>query len=191
MSVLEMPYTLWSMLEDCYTTRVCLQKSPPYGLLFLGWAQTLPENILVRVLWGGVVPLGGEPTVNTTGAGLLAPPARAPGCRVPPKPAEGAEEQGRLRDGLRPDCPQVPPHTSHIPISIGFSCRLSVLPESEACVPNAALSSRSVRRLVLKDLRCWGWEGSNVEDGQWASQLEPISAHNQARLVTQDGASVL
>lgn len=27
-----------------------------------------------------------------------------------------------------------------------------MLPESEACVPNAALSSRSVRRLVLKDL---------------------------------------
>lgn len=64
--------------------------------------------------------------MNTTGAGLLEPPARAPRCRFPPKPAEGA-------------------------ISMGFSCRLSVLPESEACVPNAALRSRSVRRLVLKD----------------------------------------
>lgn len=116
----------------------------------------------MRVPWGGVVPLGGEPTVNTTGAGLLAPPARAPGCRVPPKPAEGAEEQGRLRDGLGLDPPQALWQSSHLPISIGFSCRLSVLPESEACVPNAALSSRSVRRLVLKDLRWQQWGGSNV-----------------------------
>lgn len=123
-------YFMVYALGLCYTTRVCLQKSPPYVLLFLG--QTLPENILVRVLWGGVVPLGGEPTVNTTGAGLLAPPVRAPGCRVPPKPAEGAEEQERLRDGLGADYPQETPQIPHIPISIGFSCRLSVLPESEA-----------------------------------------------------------
>lgn len=65
--------------------------------------------------------------MNTTGEGLLAPAARAPGCRFPPKPAEGA-------------------------ISMGFSCRLSVLPESGACVPNAALRSRSVSRPVLRDL---------------------------------------
>lgn len=42
---------------------------------------------------------------------------------------------------------------AHPPISIGFSCRLSVLPESGTWVPNAALRSRSVRRPVLRDLR--------------------------------------
>lgn len=126
----EMPYTLWSMVS-CVTQQETALKNPRPVCCF-SLAQILPENILVRVLWGGVAPLGGEPTVNTTGAGLLAPPPRAPGCRVPPKPAEGAEEQDRLRDGLGPDCPQVTQKTPHIPISIGFSCRLSVLPESEA-----------------------------------------------------------
>lgn len=38
------------------------------------------------------------------------------------------------------------------PISMGFSCRLSELPESGACAPNAAFRSRSVRRPVLRDL---------------------------------------
>lgn len=93
----------------------------------LGGTGQSPENILVLRPWGGVVPLGGDPTVNTTGDGLLALPAQAPGCRFPPRPAEGV-------------------------ISMGFSCRLSVLPESGACVPNAALRSRSVRRPVLRDL---------------------------------------
>ena len=62
--------------------------------------QSSPENILVRGPWGGVVPLGGEPTVNTTGDGLLAPPARAPGCRFPPRPAEGAARAGGGAQGL-------------------------------------------------------------------------------------------
>lgn len=44
----------------------------------------LPENILVLVVCGGVVPLGGDPTVKITGDGLAEPPARAPECRVPP-----------------------------------------------------------------------------------------------------------
>ena len=87
----EMPYTLWSMVS-CVTQQETALKNPRPVCCF-SLAQILPENILVRVLWGGVAPLGGEPTVNTTGAGLLAPPPRAPGCRVPPKPAEGAEEQ--------------------------------------------------------------------------------------------------
>lgn len=115
----------------------------------------------MRGPWGGVVPLGGEPTVNTTGEGLLAPPARAPGCRFPPKPAEGA---GGVRRGaqvpptMAPPLPkELPPAPSGAPISMGFSCRLSVLPESGACVPNAALRSRSVRRPVLRDLQGEGW----------------------------------
>jgi len=44
----------------------------------------LPENILVLVVCGGVVPLGGDPTVKITGDGLAEPPARAPECSVPP-----------------------------------------------------------------------------------------------------------
>jgi hypothetical protein len=99
--------------------------------------------------------------VNTTGDGLLDPPERAPGCKFPPKPAEGAGGQGSLRawsgtfhlPHILSAAPRLPPQKAlHLPISMGFSCRLSVLPESEACVPNAALRSRSVRRLVLKDL---------------------------------------
>lgn len=59
--------------------------------------------------------------------------------------------RGHLPSPLHPT--QIP-ESSCPPVSIGLSCRLSVLPQSEACVPKAALSSRSVRRLVLKDL----WE---------------------------------
>lgn len=118
--------------------------------------KALPENILVRGPGGGVVPLGGDPTVKTTGEGLV--PARAPGCRLPPKPAEGAGGK-RWGSGPAPPSPappQYPPWPSlPRPISMGFSCRLSVLPESGACAcaPNAAFRSRSVRRPVLRDLR--------------------------------------
>lgn len=119
--------------------------------------QSSPENILARGPWGGVVPLGGEPTVNTTGDGLLAPPARAPGSRFPPRPAEGAARAGGGAQGLVIPCQACPPPPqgapTRPPISIGFSCRLSVLPESGAWVPNAALRSRSVRRPVLRDLQ--------------------------------------
>lgn len=67
------------------------QWSPPADLREWLWpTPASPENIRARGPGGGVVPLGGEPTVNTTGAGLLEPPARAPRCRFPPKPAEGA-----------------------------------------------------------------------------------------------------
>lgn len=62
--------------------------------------RSSPENTLARGPWGGVVPLGGEPTVNTTGDGLLAPPARAPGCRFPPRPAEGAARTGGKAQNL-------------------------------------------------------------------------------------------
>lgn len=92
--------------------------------------------------------------MNTTGEGLLAPPARAPGCRFPPKPAEGAVRGRGGAQGFpfpHPAHPEV--HPAHLPISMGFSCRLSELPESGACVPKAALRSRSVRRPVLRDLQ--------------------------------------
>lgn len=52
-----------------------------------------------------------------------------------------------------PEHPSAPAGTPCTPISMGFSCRLSVLPESGACVPNAALRSRSVSRPVLRDLK--------------------------------------
>lgn len=53
----------------------------------------LPENSLVLVVCGGVIPLGGDPTVKTTGEGLAEPPSLAPVCRFPPWAAEGATEQ--------------------------------------------------------------------------------------------------
>lgn len=132
----------------------------------------------MRGPWGGVVPLGGEPTVKTTGEGLLAPPARAPGCRFPPKPAEGAGRQGGLSAWGSPALP-CPPTTPGPPISMGFSCRLSVLPESEAWVPNAALSSRSVRRLVLKDLQGTAVGSGTHSQGPAAgpAQLAPMAWH--------------
>lgn len=45
------------------------------------------------------------------------------------------------------------PPGCRFPTSMGFSCRLSMLLESGACVPKAALRSRSVRRPVLRDLQ--------------------------------------
>lgn len=62
------------------STLLCAQTFP----LEQAGISPLPENILVLVVCGGVVPLGGDPTVKITGDGLAEPPARAPECRVPP-----------------------------------------------------------------------------------------------------------
>lgn len=44
----------------------------------LGGKNDLPEYFLERDVWGGVPPLGGEPTVNTTRAGLPEPTTMVP-----------------------------------------------------------------------------------------------------------------
>lgn len=51
----------------------------------LGGKSARPENFLEQEVWGGVPPLGGEPTVNTTLAGLPEPTTMVP-------PVTGAEE---------------------------------------------------------------------------------------------------
>ena len=58
---------------------------------------TLPEYFLCLEVWGGVLPLGGEPTVNTTCAGLQEPGAR------PPPPQGGTRVQKRAK-GVRGEC---------------------------------------------------------------------------------------
>lgn len=82
-----------------------------------------PENLLVREDCGGVLPLGGEPTVKTTLAGLPEPTTMVP-------PADGAVMSIALLSALR----------------------FSELPLSPSGPPNAAINNMSDRRPALCDL---------------------------------------
>lgn len=54
--------------------------------------HVLPEYFLCLEVWGGVLPLGGEPTVKTTCAGLLEPGARPP----PPPGGTGGQKRSMI-----------------------------------------------------------------------------------------------